>query len=472
MANIGKMALILSADSTQLKSGFDRAMRDVDQFKSKITKALNFATSGFGLGAIGGSIGGALGADALKDKFKESINSIVEMDKEATKLGFTIKDLSALMTIEGPDFKTDELLDGVRKLQQATQDALDPKSEQGKLFAKHGLDPIAMLGAGTLGSLKMFAEAMAKATDSSERLKLALGTMGKAGHTLIPFLTGGPSAITDAMEEARKKGQEVTFEMARDAKEVALAIDSIVDAWTSVKNKLAVKIAPTVKQAVTGGERVLSGDVKPGELWDAVAEQIGPLTLLDALQKSAKGAPSIKDLFPAPAFLQKPKAELAVETRDQEQARLRATFEQRFKEMTPQREAVEAEHKAKIDQALGIQRQIEAGINWVQSATGAAGDFFRKGEGKLMQRQEDRIAKIADVAQGMLNQPDSMPKAAMFGSQESIELMSRSINWGGQGQGDLRRIAEAAEKQVAEEEKQHKELMRAIEGLGVMQGAF
>lgn len=276
MADVANLAVKLTASSAGLDAELKRAMGKLEAFQKNVLSG--FKVPGMALGALtnpltaalssipifGAALGGALSAESLN----ASINGIVQMDKEATKLGFTIKELSTLMTLEGPDFSTEAMLTGVRKLQTALSEALiDPAGAEAKTLGLFGLDPEKMMASGSMGALRQFADRMA-ALSESERLTLSK-LMGKAGHELIPFLSGGAAAF-DGMSEAERKGQAITEDMVRSARDAANAVDDLGDSWTALKNKMAVALAPGVTGFTKGLDRLISGDVGAGEAAGAV----------------------------------------------------------------------------------------------------------------------------------------------------------------------------------------------------------
>lgn len=280
MANIGKLALILSADSTSLRKDFDRGLKEAQAFKGQIEKALTFATS---VPGVAGIAGGILGAFSV-DKIKEHLDGIVALNKEATKLGLTIKEMSGLMNVGG--FDSDSFAHGIKHLSQAMQEAaIDPKSEAGKRFATLGMDPEAMLKGGPMASVLAFADKI-KSLSGSERI-FASSLLGKGGFELIPLLAKGSEGIQGELDKAEKKGLVLTEDDARVSKEAKSIWVDIGRQATAVGNQLSLFFA----RATKGTIGYLSSG---GTLQSRFTGAFAPMALTDA-ERGEKLAQSAAD---------------------------------------------------------------------------------------------------------------------------------------------------------------------------------
>lgn len=250
MANIGKLALILSADSTSLRKDFDRGLKDAQAFKSSIEKALTFATS---VPGVAGIAGGILGAFSV-DKIKEHLDGIVALNKEATKLGLTIKEMSGLMNVGG--FDSEQFAHGLKHLSQAmVEAAIDPAGDIAKKFRTLGLDPESMLKGGPMVGVFAFADKI-KSLSGAERI-FASSLLGKGGFELIPFLAKGSEGIQGELNKAEKKGLVLTEDDARVAKEAKGIWVDIGRQATAVGNQISLFVARLTKGVTRG---VTAGD--------------------------------------------------------------------------------------------------------------------------------------------------------------------------------------------------------------------
>lgn len=325
--SIGSLALLLSADSSGLAKDLAKAEAHVKGFAAKSGTHLSKINPGI-LAGVGGlfskafaPLAAGLGVAGLTHAATSAINDMVELEKESRKLGISIEDLSALMTIEGPDFVKGEMLTGLRKLGQELEEAvINPTGEAAETLKLFGLNAEDMIKSGTLQSLKTFADTMHKLGNENERLKLGK-IMGKEGHSLIPFLgEHGSSRITAEMSDAVGKGLVVTKDMAKTARDGALALDAMGDSWEKLKRKFATdigapaakKLGPWVEKTIdilgkTGGENwedMMDAMFHGGKRTAFEGGKLGPVIARDAsrladgltkAQQQAAGARSLRD---------------------------------------------------------------------------------------------------------------------------------------------------------------------------------
>ena len=250
VARIGAFTGPLSAAERELKKKTDRMNRMAYDLGEGIGRSLRSAAGHF-LAFAGVSVSiGAVGA-----AIKGAIDSADKLNDMSIRLGASAEALSGWSYAAkqtGTDI--DALGVGFKKLQASMADALDPKSEKGKLFSALGVSVTDTTG--KLKTLEQIVPEIATAfqglNDDALQTKVAMDLFGKSGTDLIEFLELGGQGLTEMQSRARELGLVLSDDTLK-------AADAFNDGLTDLKSiaqgmaqQLAAEMLPALQDFIDG----------------------------------------------------------------------------------------------------------------------------------------------------------------------------------------------------------------------------
>lgn len=231
MANVGNLALKLSANPSGLRSGIDVAINDIKSFVGRAGNLLSSLGSGASgvFGALGGMAGGpwaiALGmASTLSGKVEGKLREIKELKKEAETLGLSVETWTGLKGAAGGE--AEALATGMRHL------ARNAEELKGQTVDKAFL---------------RIADEIKGMSSQSERAQAAFRAFGKQGQELLPLLAKGSDGIKANVEHLKEMGLVIKD---ADATKASAALKSIKEAGLEIKGamtQVAIAFAPVIK---------------------------------------------------------------------------------------------------------------------------------------------------------------------------------------------------------------------------------
>jgi hypothetical protein len=255
--NVANLAIKLTASSAGLDADLKKATDKFASFGKNISQNV-FGSLGRLAGApgqilggalsplqslpfVGGSLG-ALGSIFNPESMKESLGQIVEMGREANKLGLTIKELSGIMNVGG--LESDSFAHAMGHLQKELVAAVvDPEGAEAKKFANFGMDAEGMLKAGNLEALKIFADRIATLGTNAERTYAELELLGKGGQAMHNFLSRGRGGIEAGINKSDENGWTMSESEFQIARARLLEIKELERDVSSLKRGVAVGAA-------------------------------------------------------------------------------------------------------------------------------------------------------------------------------------------------------------------------------------
>lgn len=284
--SIGNVALILSADGSQVQQVLQASTGQVQQFATQSQGILGNLGSSLGSIFSFGAVGAAIGA---------VVATVTSGFSRITQLGKDLK-LADALNVSPEAFQGMSLI-----LQRAGHDA----SETGNFFAEFAtkIDKAASLGRGPLAhaladlgvdmqALKSqsideqfltLADVIQKIGPGAQAAALAVHAFGDA--SLLPQLLQGRAGITGFLDEARASGRILSGDQARAAQETARAWETakrtLSAAWQSVSTEIAVALTPVIQIAsdiFKGVVDVAGPAIKGlGEVFRVSMEVLGPV---------------------------------------------------------------------------------------------------------------------------------------------------------------------------------------------------
>ncbi|QNH21266.1 hypothetical protein HEP73_02180 [Xanthomonas sp. GW] len=240
----------------------DRASKRLKQFEREAKDA-------------GAAIGAALAtaATATVALLQQSVNAMDDISKAAQRSGTTTEEFSKLSYAAGlADVAMTDLQTSLGRLTKAQAEALDPASQQAKIFKALGIEVTD--AAGNLRSstdvFKDFADVFEEQKGSPEIIAAGLNIFGRSFQNLIPLLKDGSSGLKDAADEAAAFGQVISTEAGANAEEFNDNLSRMKLFVTGVANAVAADLLPDL---VGLQEGFLDG-ARDGDKLQSVAEDV------------------------------------------------------------------------------------------------------------------------------------------------------------------------------------------------------
>jgi len=240
----------------------DRASKRLKQFEREAKDA-------------GTAIGAALAtaATATAALLQQSVNTMDDISKAAQRSGTTTEEFSKLNYAAGlADVAMTDLQTSLGRLTKAQAEALDPTSQQAKLFKSLGIEVTD--AAGNLRSstdvFKDFADVFEKQKGSPEIIAGGMKIFGRSFQNLIPLLKDGSSGLKDAADEAAAFGQVISTEAGANAEEFNDNLSRMKLFVTGVANAVAADLLPDL---VDLQNKFLDG-ARDGEKLHVIADDI------------------------------------------------------------------------------------------------------------------------------------------------------------------------------------------------------
>lgn len=223
----------------------DKNLSDIEKraydFGEKIGEILKNAAAAFGVG---------FGLEKFIESIKESINTMDELSKGAQKVGLTTEVFSGLKyAADLADVSLEDLESSLGKLTKSMGAALDPTSQQAKIFKALGINVTDATGKlrSSADVLKDFADKFELLGGNQEALNAGFALFGKSFQSIVPLLKDGGSAISDLQAEAAQLNQTISTDNGQAAEEFNDNLTRSKKAVEGIYNSIAIKLLPTLE---------------------------------------------------------------------------------------------------------------------------------------------------------------------------------------------------------------------------------
>lgn len=250
--SLGSLTLDLIMKIGGFTGAADKASRSADknfteiekrayEFGEKIGEIMRNAAAAFGIG---------FGVEKFLESIKESINSMDEMSKAAQKVGLTTEEFSGLKyAADLANVGMEDLESSLGKLTKSMGAALDPTSQQAKIFKALGINVTDASGKlrSSADVLKDFADKFELLGGNQEAINAGFALFGKSFQTIIPMLKDGGKGISDLQDEAAQLNNVIGTDAGHAAEEFNDNLTRVKKAVEGVYNGIAVKLLPTLE---------------------------------------------------------------------------------------------------------------------------------------------------------------------------------------------------------------------------------
>jgi len=261
MATIGKLAVQITADTSDLKSGLSDAERTVS------AKADAMAAS---IGKIGAAFAALGVVSTLKNMTLEAINAADAFDEMAEKTGVSVERLSSLAYAAKINGATvDDLGTAIRALSNRMAESVDPASQAAIMF--DGLGVSTRNADGTLRNvddvLTDLSGAFSSMEDGAAKSALAVDIFSRSGLNMIPVLNKGRDGLAELRQEAERMGAVIGTETAKQAALFNENIDRLNTLSGTLGKTIANALVPELNKLIN---EFLTGIKYANGFWDAL----------------------------------------------------------------------------------------------------------------------------------------------------------------------------------------------------------
>ena len=234
----GRAFVEMFVDDQQLRRGLDGARQQLEQFSRSVMR----------LGAQFSMVGAAMAAPILAaaKSFAEAGDAV---EKASRRTGMAAESFSALQFAAQQSGTSIEAVEkGILRMQRTITQATDGLASSRHQLAELGLAAEDLAGLSTEEQFLRVAEALSQVQDPAEKAARAMQIFGRSGVELIPLLFQGREGIEAMMAEARRLGVVLSEEDAEAAKELTDAIGRLKMSAESLRNAVAVSVAPMLSE--------------------------------------------------------------------------------------------------------------------------------------------------------------------------------------------------------------------------------
>lgn len=240
-AEVGSLRVRMGLDAAEFRAGVKQVTNAMGSLESSITSSARKAIIHVELLKQAFRVA----FDTVVGSMKRAIDEADNLGKLAQSIGVAVEDLSrlkhaaALSNIDMAEFRT-----GIVQLTKSMDEAKDPMSEGGRVFAALGINV-----RNANGQMRPAAEVLsdlagkfARFEDGVNKTAIAVALFGKSGDKMIPMLNAGAQGLRDAGDEADRFGITISE---RSAKAAELFNDTITR-LNATKDGFAMRITARV----------------------------------------------------------------------------------------------------------------------------------------------------------------------------------------------------------------------------------
>lgn len=240
--SLGKLSVIIGADTQQLQDGVARSRRELRALGRSMRRGVNQA--GMYTAAIAG-VGAAMGTHLVRTSLRAQRN--LRNLREET--GINLRTLQGLQEVAVRyGIEQDSVNDAVRDFAERMGEARTAGGEM-----KEGFEILEQASGVQIDLTKdvntvldQYIKAMANTNDAQTRSAVSAMVMSDAGREMAPVFHQGAQAIQQAAQRAREMGSAldtVDMQMVAQAQVALSRLERVVDA---VANRLTVALAPVL----------------------------------------------------------------------------------------------------------------------------------------------------------------------------------------------------------------------------------
>lgn len=247
MATIGRLAVLIDADSTGLKTGLKGAVNETEDSSKKIIKSVQAIATAFAgyltVDLFTGMVKGAAAAGREIDQLsKLSATSATEFQRQAyatQQLGISNEKLADI-------FK--DVQDKIGDFMQTGAGPMADFFEQ--IAPKVGVTADQFRNLGGPDALQLYVSSLEKANLSQSEMTFYLEAVANDSALLLPLLKNNGKAMKEMGDEAERLGAVLDDETIRANKEFAYQLDRLNASLTSLKMNIGSAVIPQISRLI------------------------------------------------------------------------------------------------------------------------------------------------------------------------------------------------------------------------------
>lgn len=243
MGLIGNITIGTKIQTTALAAGLKKSAGLVDGFVSKI------GGMGTAIAAAGAAIGSALAVNTIKDWTLDGLAAVDTLNDMSIQLGITTEKLGALQFAASMSGASAEELNNVMQKMNLNLGKGDAKVV--KTLEDMGLNLTDLKHQNPDQAFAKIVEGIGKIENPADRAAASVALFGKQGVKMAQLIEGGSGNLTALTEEFKALGLEIDGFSAGQAADAQDSLDKIGLVAGSLKNKLAVELAPVITAVAT-----------------------------------------------------------------------------------------------------------------------------------------------------------------------------------------------------------------------------
>lgn len=243
---IGKLNVMLSANTASFTKGMRNAGKQVGGLKSKMAGfAARINPMSVGLAALGSSSVAAYSGLRL---LMGQVNRGDQISKTATRIGIAASELSKLHhAAEKAGLSTSTLDMAMQRMVRRVAEAAKGSGEAVKALEELGLSAEFLNSQTPDKQLLIFADALREVETHSDRVRLAMKLFDSEGVALIQMLSGGSREIQKVTADAQRLGLQFddisAYQMAQFNDSVTNLRGNMTGLFTQIANQFAPELS-------------------------------------------------------------------------------------------------------------------------------------------------------------------------------------------------------------------------------------
>lgn len=251
MATIGKLAVQITADTSDFDAGLKSAEKSTSDFNARMDGlASNLKTIA--------PLAIAAGAAFAVNMVRGLADSADKLDELSQRIGVSVEDLTRLQWAAKMSGASSETLTAsLQKLSINMANSKDPANESAAAFSALGVDVTDANGSirSQIDVLNDVADALAGYKDDANKTAIVVQLLGRSGAELIPMLNGGSRAIKDFSDESDRLGNTLSSNTSKAAAEFNDHLDRMAARASSVAKAIATPLLANLNALFSALER-------------------------------------------------------------------------------------------------------------------------------------------------------------------------------------------------------------------------
>jgi hypothetical protein len=335
MPSIGKLAVKLEADALAFERGLDGALRKAERFGKGIGRVLTSPLSSAGkllsapAAGIGGLVGGIteglkaipivgtslaaipLSGASLQRWLQNEIDDMAALSKQATRLGVSLDELSAIQILAGSS--AEALERGMLHFRSVLGQAALGVEDSQKRFERLGLDWRDLIDKSPAQAMATVGDKLKGFRSEAVRAALAAELFGeKATAQMLPALEKGTAGLQAALDKVHRFGLFISDSDLAGVLQAKAAFKDLELLARGISRSFAIELAPiaaTLTRSFVdwveslGGVRSLAHEIAEGFRKGLVIALQVAQEIVGAAEQIASAAGKGKSLFSLPGAL-------------------------------------------------------------------------------------------------------------------------------------------------------------------------